>query len=198
MKKSIIIWAIALVLVVIAVFTVNRHNSDSIATDIPPAATPTAAPEQTESSENEESENRTEKINLIEDYDFTLEDLEGNKVSLSDYKGKKIFINFWATWCPPCKAEMPDIEKLYQETKDGDLVVLAINIGDDKKTVQDFISKNNYNFKVLLDIDSAVGQMYQVSSIPTSYFVDTEGNLDDGRIGSMNYETMKAYVNNLK
>lgn len=208
MKKNIIIWAVALVLAVVAIYTVNRYNANSGMVENPEpqeqqadqTTPPASAPEQSDNSNSSATVSQPEeqKINLIKDYDFTLEDLDGNMVSLSDFKGKKIFINFWATWCPPCKAEMPDIEKLYQETKDGDLVILAVNIGDDKRTVQDFITKNKYSFKVLLDTDSKVGELYQASSIPTSYFVDTEGYLDDGRVGAMTLETMKAYVNNLK
>ena len=71
----------------------------------------------------------SEKIAAL---NFKLKDLNGVEVSLSDFKGKKVFLNFWASWCPPCKAEMPDLEKLYQETKDSDLVILAVNIGEDK------------------------------------------------------------------
>ncbi|MGE5630388.1 MAG: TlpA disulfide reductase family protein [Caulobacteraceae bacterium] len=206
MKKSIIIWVTALVLVVVAVYTANRYNANSNVarnnaqqaqetsqTAPSPTFSPTPANSSATGTQNEEP-----KLNLLEEYDFTLEDLDGNKVTLSSYKGKKLYINFWATWCPPCKAEMPDIEKLYQETKDSDLVILAVNIGEDKKTVQDFIKKNNYHFKVLLDTDSKVAQLYQASSIPTSYFVDSEGYLDDGMVGAMPLESMRKYVEKLK
>lgn len=242
MKKSIIILAIALILIVASVYTVGKYNANSITAKNPeqqeqqsvqdPASTPTPAPEQSADNDTEQSDDNNveqsgdsnaeqsgnsdteesgdndaeqsssqpedQRVNLIRDYDFTLEDLDGNNVSLSDFKGKKIFINFWATWCPPCKAEMPDMEKLYQETKDSDLVILAVNIGDDKKTVQEFTTKNEYNFKVLLDLDAKVGRLYQASSIPTSYFVDTEGYLNNGIVGPMSLDTMKEYVNNLK
>jgi len=134
----------------------------------------------------------------MEDYDFELEDLNGKKVALSEQKGKKVFLNFWATWCPPCKAEMPDIEKLYQETKDSGLVILAVNVGEDKKTVQDFITKNKYNFPVLLDVKGEISQLYQVTGIPTSYFINTNGFLDDGATGAIPFESMKDFVNNLE
>lgn len=129
--------------------------------------------------------------------DFTLLDLEGNEVSLSDYKGKKIFLNFWATWCPPCKAEMPDIEKVYQETKDSDLVILAVEIGEPLETVKSFIDENDYNFKVLLDIDQSVASTYNISSIPTSFFIDEDGYIIEKRVGGMNEDQMMEYIETL-
>lgn len=206
MKKSIIIWATAIVLVITAVYTINNYNAGSGTVKNPTqqnqeteqtaaAPTPGLSPDDSSQRENQQEQS---KINLMDNYDFVLEDLNGNKVTLSELKGKKVFLNFWATWCPPCKAEMPDIEKLYQETKDSDLVILAINAGDDKSTVQDFITKNNYNFSVLLDTDGEVSRLYQVTGIPTSYFIDTEGYLDDGISGAISLESMKEYVNKLK
>lgn len=140
--------------------------------------------------------------------DFKLKDLEGKEVSLSDFKGKNVFINFWATWCPPCKAEMPYLQQLYEETKDSDLVILAINLNEDKTTVEKFMIANNYSFPVLLDTDFQVGGAYQAVSIPTSYFInkegdiatftDSSGNIVNKHVGAMTLEQMKYYVNNIK
>ncbi len=200
MKKNIIIWIGAIILLVMAVYVTKNYNAKSgNVSSLPPQeqqgeqAAP--APASTPSTADNSNEG---KINLMGDYDFTLEDLNGNKVALSGLSGKKVFLNFWATWCPPCKAEMPDIEELYQETKESDLVIIAVNVGEDKKTVQDFMDANSYNFTVLLDTDGKVSQLYQVSGIPTSYFVDTEGYLDDGTSGPLSLEAMKKYVNNLE
>ena len=115
-------------------------------------------------------------------------------MSLSDLKGKKVFLNFWATWCPPCKAEMPEIEKLYQETKDSDLVIVAVEIGEPLSTVKSFIDSNKYNFKVLLDSDQSVASKYNIASIPTSYFIDADGNIISKNMGGMNIDQMKAYI----
>lgn len=207
MKKSIIIWTTAIILVIIAVYTINNYNAGSSSaknltqknqqTEQTTAA-PTPSPTPAGNSSQTESQQEQSKINLMDNYDFVLEDLSGNKVTLSELKGKKVFLNFWATWCPPCKAEMPDMEKLYQETKDSNLVILAVNAGEDKKTVQGFIAKNNYNFSVLLDTDGEVSRLYQVTGIPTSYFIDTEGYLNDGTSGAIPLESMKEYVNKLK
>lgn len=200
MKKNIIIGITAIILVVTAVYVTKNYNSKSEIVINPPqqdqqTEQPASDPIPSSDSEDNGSES---KINLMENYDFTLEDLKGNEVKLSSLKGKKIFLNFWATWCPPCKAEMPDIEKLYQETKDNGLVILAVNVGENKKTVQDFMDANNYNFTALLDVKGEVSRLYQVTGIPTSYFIDTEGFLDNGTTGAISLEAMKEYVNNLE
>lgn len=130
--------------------------------------------------------------------DFKLKDLDGKEISLSDLKGKKVYINFFATWCPPCKEEMPDLEKLYQETKNSDLIILAISGGEDKSTVENFVKENNYNFEVLLDPDGVANMSYNISSIPTSYFIDENGNIVNKRIGLMTLNQMKAYIENIK
>ncbi|MBC2581814.1 TlpA disulfide reductase family protein [Clostridium sp. DJ247] len=137
--------------------------------------------------------------------DFKLKDLEGNYVSLSDLKGKKVFLNFWASWCPPCKAEMPDIEKIYEENQDKDLVIVTINLGEDVNTAKSFIDKNNYKFKVLLDFDpsvaidsnQSVAIKYNITSIPTSFFIDKNGLITAKHVGSMTYEQMKDYINKI-
>jgi len=136
MKKNIIIGIAATILVVMAVYVTKNYNSKAEIVINPPqqdqqAEQPASDPIPSSDSEDNSGE---PKINLMDNYDFTLKDLEGNEVKLSSLKGKKVFLNFWATWCPPCKAEMPDIEKLYQETKDSGLVILAINVDTDKKS----------------------------------------------------------------
>ena len=92
---------------------------------------------------------------------------------------------------------MPEIEKLYQETKDSDLVILAVDIGENSNTVKPFIDENKYNFKVLLDSDQSVATQYGISSIPTSYFIDTDGNIISTHIGAMTIDQMKAYIKTL-
>lgn len=200
MKKNIIIWTAAIILVIVAVYTTNNYNARSSIEKNPPSQNQTAEQESPTPADSVQTVDQpaAENINLMAEYDFTLEDLTGSKVTLSQLKGKKVYLNFWATWCPPCKAEMPDIEKLYQETKDSDLVILAVNVGEDKKTVADFIAKNKYNFPVLLDVKGEVSQLYQVTGIPTSYFIDTNGILDNGTTGGIPFESMQEYVNNLK
>jgi len=123
--------------------------------------------------------------------DFTLEDLEGNKVSLSDYKGKKVFLNFWATWCEPCKQEMPEMEKIHETYED--VVVLAINL-DTEKDIQGFMDEHGLTFQALLDVDEEVNDQYEVVSIPTSFFIDEEGIIRKKIVGVLDYEKMEENI----
>lgn len=205
MRKSFIIWMVAIILVLTAIYSVKTYNGKNSSAENPEQQSEKTEqsikkPDISESDNTDQSANQQEqnRTNLMEEYDFTLEDLNGDKVSLSQLKGKKIFLNFWATWCPPCKGEMPDMEKLYQEIKGSELVILAVNVGEEKETVEAFISKNNYSFPVLLDSSGDVSKLYHVSGIPTSYFIDTEGYLDYGITGGITLEKMKEYTDNLK
>lgn len=110
--------------------------------------------------------------------DFTLVNLDGKEVSLSDYKGKTVLVNFWATWCGFCDMEMPDLNKLDKEN--DDLVVLAVNVMEEKDIVQEYIDEGGYEFEVVLDSDGAITRNYLVSGFPTSYFIDKEGVLLGG------------------
>jgi peroxiredoxin len=128
--------------------------------------------------------------------DFELKTLTGETVKLSDLKGKNVMLNFWATWCPPCKAEMPAMEQFHKEAGDK-VVILAVNI-DPHLDVQAFVDENKITFPIPLDAEDTVNEMYQVLSIPTTYFIDTKGNIGNKYIGAMNHDTMKQYTNELK
>jgi peroxiredoxin len=121
--------------------------------------------------------------------DFTLSDLSGKKVSLSQYRGKVVFLNFWATWCPPCRAEMPSMERLYQKLKGQGLVVLAVDLQEDLKSVQKFVAEHKLTFTVLLDSDGRVGTTYGARSIPTSYIVGRDGSALGGTIGGREWDS---------
>lgn len=186
MKKNILIWSAAAVLVVIAVIVTSRDRLINSANQ--PATASTLS--QT-------------NIDLIDTgarqkaVDFTLNDLNGNNVSLKDLRGKNVYINFWATWCPWCKKELPDLEKVSQEYKDKNLVVLAIDIGEDKATVGNYMKENNYDFNVLLDGNSNTSQQYGVSSIPVSIFIDKKGNIAKKDVGAMTEGQMKSIIDKL-
>ncbi len=122
--------------------------------------------------------------------DFTLPDLDGNQVSLLDLRGKIVFLNFWATWCPPCRAEMPEMEIIYQEYKDMGLAVIGIDIQESEDEVRSFIEEAGYSWTFLLDTTGKVTVMYQVSGIPTSYFIDEDGIIRAINIGAMSRATM--------
>jgi peroxiredoxin len=108
--------------------------------------------------------------------DFTLTDLQGKAWHLRDLRGKVVLVNFWATWCPPCRKEMPDLEALYEKYKDQGFVVLAISDEEEAK-VAPFIAERKINYPVALDPDSKVHQLYQVEGIPKSFVYDRDGKL---------------------
>ena len=124
--------------------------------------------------------------------DFTLKDLDGNTVSLSDFRGKVVFLNFWATWCPPCRAEMPDIEALHRQYRDQGVVVLGVDLREGEGTVRTYVEGGGYTWTFLLDKTGQVGTQYRVSAIPTSYFIDSEGIIRAVAIGGMTRQTMEA------
>lgn len=127
--------------------------------------------------------------------DFELKTLAGDTVKLSDLKGKKVMLNFWATWCPPCKAEMPAMEEFHKEAGD-EVVILAVNI-DPHLDVKAFVDENSITFPIPLDAEDKVNETYQVLSIPTTYFIDTKGNIGNKYIGAMNLDAMKQYTKDL-
>ncbi len=194
MKKSLII-LISIIIVGVSIYTLNTYNASNSKSN--------SSVENTDKSSTPQNESAIQPIkinpNVIKTkaIDFKLKDLNGKELSLSDLKGKKVFLNFWATWCPPCKSEMPEIEKLYQETKDSNLVIVAIEIGEPLNTVKSFIDNNKYNFTVLLDSDQSVSSKYNIASIPTSYFIDVYGNIVSKNIGGMTIDQMKEYIKTL-
>ncbi|HNO95702.1 MAG TPA: TlpA disulfide reductase family protein [Anaerolineales bacterium] len=117
--------------------------------------------------------------------DFTLKTAEGEAYTLSDLKGHAILINVWATWCPPCKAEMPAIEKVYNEYKEQGFVVLAINstFQDDPLQIKPFTEEYGLSFPILLDETSDISRDYQVRSLPSSYFINRQGIITEVVIG---------------
>lgn len=130
----------------------------------------------------------------IDNFEMTL--LDGTKTSFEEYKGKKVLLNFWATWCGPCVGEMPAFQKLSEEYPE-ELVILAINCSEDKDTVQKFIDNNSYTFPVVLDTDGAIQTMFGgVYSIPVTIIIDEEGCIVSSHVGASDadtmYETYKA------
>ncbi|PLS14699.1 alkyl hydroperoxide reductase [Bacillus sp. M6-12] len=127
--------------------------------------------------------------------DLQLSDLDGNTVKLSALKGKKVMLNFWATWCPPCKEEMPAMQKFYKQTN-SDEVILSVNI-DPENDVKGFAQKTGITFPIVLDQGGKVQKSYQVISIPTTYFIDSKGIIREKFIGAMTKEEMESKMGNL-
>ncbi len=107
--------------------------------------------------------------------DFQLPGLGGAEVSLSDFKGKPVLLNFWAGWCRPCEEEMPYLQQVYEEWSDQGLVVLTVNLGDSPSEVSRFMQSHQLSLPVLLDTKQSLAQKYNVASIPTTFFIDKDG-----------------------
>jgi len=130
--------------------------------------------------------------------DFQLEDNKGNKVSLSSLRGKVVMVNFWATWCPPCRAEMPSMEKLYKAMADDDFVMLAINTEQNGRSiVPKFLEKTPYTFPILYDDKGVVQKLYGVYKFPESFIVGKDGKVVEKVIGPFDWSSAKT-INYLK
>jgi peroxiredoxin len=116
----------------------------------------------------------------VKAWDFTLEDLEGSPVSIKDFRGKLVFLNFWATWCGFCRKEMPSIERLWQKFKEEDFVILAVDVEEGGDWVRPFVEENGYTFPILLDPTGEVAETYRIPQLPTTYLIDPEGMIFAG------------------
>lgn len=120
--------------------------------------------------------------------DFTLMDADDVWHKLGDYRGKVVIINFWASWCPPCRYELPSMERLWQKVKDKNVIMLAINIGEDADTIFEFTSEYMLSFPLLMDLDSSVIQKYPVLGIPTTFVIDPDGRLVYRAVGTREWD----------
>jgi cytochrome c biogenesis protein CcmG, thiol:disulfide interchange protein DsbE len=120
---------------------------------------------------------------------FTLTTLDGKLVSSNDFHGKIVLVNFWATWCPPCRSEMPEIEAAYQAHRNN-FVVLGINQAESSNAAKQFADEFHLTFPILLDSNGSVGQLFQVQALPTSFFIDPKGIIRAANLGQMN----RAYI----
>lgn len=115
--------------------------------------------------------------------DFTLPSLAGEPMTLSDLPGQVVLVNIWATWCPPCRAEMPAIETVYQRYRDQGFTVLAVNQMEPQAAVADFVQELGLTFPIVLDSRGSVSQLYRVQAVPTTFFVGRDGVIRDMLIG---------------
>lgn len=159
---------------------------------------------QTASSEEnktEEEENASE-TEVFPAMDFTLKDQFGNEHTLSDYKGKTVFLNFWATWCGPCRSEMPDIQKLYEayDTEGEDAVIIlgvaAPGLGQEKDEagIKAFLDENGYTYPTVMDTTGELFAQYGISSFPTTFMIDRDGNIFGYVSGALNEDMMKSII----
>ncbi|QQO08032.1 TlpA family protein disulfide reductase [Breznakiella homolactica] len=119
---------------------------------------------------------------------FAVTTLEGDTVTLEDFRGRYLFLNFWATWCPPCQAEMPSMERLSARLRDSDFEILAVSVGENAAAVGSFLEKNPYTFPIALNQDGSLGAVYASRGIPTTYIIDRDGNVIAGKIGARSWD----------
>jgi peroxiredoxin len=133
------------------------------------------APSSQSGDRNPYSPKEIDKLDKQKAPDFTLKDLKGNTVTLSALKGKVVLLNFWATWCPPCVAEMPQLNKLYKKLGPRGLHIVAVSTDNSIGYVKDFVSKNAIDFTVLYDERRTTTRSYKVFSMPTTFLIDKNG-----------------------
>lgn len=198
--KIVLLVAVTIAIFVFAGYFYNlnlKSNNDSL--------NPEESDEKFISEDNTSDEDLTENAEeKTEAYDFTLNDLDGNEITLSDYKGKVVVLNFWASWCGPCQREMPDFNEMYEnDIKDSeDVVLFTINGTDGKKeteeSARDFIEKNDYTLPVLLDLNTDVMYYYSIYNIPTTLIIDKEGYIYKTIIGMTDKDTVLKYVDEVR
>jgi len=129
--------------------------------------------------------------------DFTLTSVTGNEYQLSAYRGKPVLLNFFTTWCGPCRAEMPGMQEMYARYKSKGLVLLAVDLGDSSTDVASYRKELGLHFPLLLDPNSEIGDLYGVNSYPRTFFIDTKGVIQKTVVGSMSEGDIEAEIQNL-
>ena len=192
MKKNdnTVILILILGLVVFALYSVYNHHK--VANQPPPAKT---------STDISTSSSRAVKGELAPE--IVLQDLQGQTVKMSDYRGKVVILNFWASWCSPCKSEMPELDKAAQEFASGsDAVLLTVNMTDGTRETIDkarqYVDGNKFSLPVLLDTEGKAAQAYNITSIPTTFIIDKQGVLNQYFSGPTTRDALNNYVNQLK
>jgi thiol-disulfide isomerase/thioredoxin len=147
-------------------------------------------------------------ITEVEPYDapgFTLQNLDGAPVSLSDLKGKVVVLNFWGTWCDPCKEETPALEAAYQKLKDQGLVIVGVDLYNAERSrnyglqeVRQFANRYGVTYPIVLDESGSVGQAYAIHPIPTSYFIDQQGKVRYLKVGQLNMSDVERVFRSLQ
>lgn len=201
MKKGWFPIITVLLLTAILVVNISKEFGNDEKSDLNPADYQDGAAVAADTESN--SERVKNSIGLEEGKtapDFKLETLSGETVKLSDYRGQAVLINFWASWCPPCKAEMPHMEEFYKENKEKQFTILAVNLTNMDRgmdEIQTFVNDYGLTFPILLDQDGKTGTEYQAHAIPTSYIVDQKGVIIHKITGPMSKDMMNDMISSL-
>lgn len=202
-KKSFLKYSIKIsgaILIIIGIMTLSGFNLNILAAGQQPQ---NANADYIAKAEEPAKEAKEEKLPA---YDFELKDQYGNTHKLSDYKGKVVFLNFWATWCPPCREEMPHIEEIYKEYgyNKNDVVILGAASpataenpspqDESEEKIKAFLTKNNYTFPVVFDIKGEIFRNYYINAFPTTFMIDREGNMMGYVAGGLSKENMKKII----
>jgi peroxiredoxin len=132
---------------------------------------------------------------------FATETAQGRKIKMGDFKGKLVILNFWTTWCPPCRLEMPSMERLYRDFKGDGLEIVAANFMESKDSINSFVNENGFTFKVLLDRDGDIAQKYGVHALPVTFVIGRDGKVLAKSFGYKDWyseETQKLVASLLK
>ena len=192
MKKG-SFWVLALVLAVLiggAYVLYGRLSADARPDNLS-AQTPAETEDQTPQGSDAPAETEPSKV---EAPDFTVENADGEEVKLSDYVGKPIVLNFWASWCSPCKSEMPEFNEAWEEL-DGEVQFLMVNMTDGSRetvdTAKEYVEGQGFSFPVFFDTGSEAAMAYSAYSLPTTYFIDAEGYVVARAVGAIDRDTLQ-------
>jgi peroxiredoxin len=130
--------------------------------------------------------------------DFSLQDMQGKTHRLADYRGKWVLVNFWAIWCPPCLAEVPELVALHNAHKDRDLVVIGVALDSSRSSVKEFAAKKNISYPLVLGDHKLAAQIGEVEVLPTSYLYAPNGELVSYQAGDVTRESVETYIRNKK
>ena len=197
-KTIVIILILVFVLLIVGASVLYTQLSNDETPDL--LQTPVDQNNKDNESKTDSSDTDGTEQTLIKALDFAVYDASGNKVNLSDYIGKPIVLNFWASWCGPCQSEMPDFHEKYLELGD-EIHFLMVNMTGGRETLSSakaFISEKGYTFPVFYDTDSDAATIYNVYSLPTTYFIDEEGHLVAQATGAISADTLQRGIDMIK